>query len=310
MAFSISSGVRRGCVLAANLFNTATDRILNNNTQALTLGANYDDSGQLITYLDYADDIVIFADLLDTLKDALFIFNEQSQKLGLHVNWSKTKLQSFSPWIPTPPSTHIGTQPVTTTDNFTYLGSTIASNNSSFTRRQPPHSHRHIYHVETIIIMDFIPPLPCPKGAPLQLAHNLDNHLQLSLMDTHQSPEETPRCLQHKIPPPHSPFNYFTNASIFIRTGQPPLTTTIRKLRLSAFGHICRLQPGIQAIDIRDSTPPSSWRRPTGRPPLHWADKIVKYTQLSLSDAVTATHDRTSWRSLVRDATRPATQAT
>ena len=119
-AFSISSGVRQGCVLAANLFNTATDRILNNTTHALTLGVNYDDSGQLITDLDYADDIVIFADLLDTLKDALFICNEQSQKLGLHVNWSKTKLQSFSPWIPTPPSTLIGTQPVTTTDNFTY----------------------------------------------------------------------------------------------------------------------------------------------------------------------------------------------
>ena len=30
----------------------------------------------------------------------------------------------------------------------------------------------------------------------------------------------------------------------------------------------------------------------------------------SLSDAVTATQDKTSWRSLVRDATRPATQAT
>ena len=52
--------------------------------------------------------------------------------------------------------------------------------------------------------MAFIPPLPCTKDASLQLAHNLDNHLQLSLMDTHQSPEETPRCLQHKSPPPHS----------------------------------------------------------------------------------------------------------
>ena len=77
-AFSISSGVHQGCVLAANLFNTATDRILNNTTQVLTFGVNYDYSGQLITDLDYADDIVIFADLLDTLKDALFMFNEQS----------------------------------------------------------------------------------------------------------------------------------------------------------------------------------------------------------------------------------------
>ena len=103
--------------------------------------------------------------------------------------------------------------------------------------------------------------------------------------------------------------DFVTNASILIRTGQPPLMTTIRKLRLSAFGHICRLQPGTQAIDILASTPPSTWHRPRGRPPLRWADQIVNDTQLSLSDAVTATQDRTSWRSLVRDATRPATQA-
>ena len=160
--------------------------------------------------------------------------------------------------------------------------------------------------------MDFIPPLPCPKDAPLQLAHNLDNHLQLSLMDTHQSPEETPRCLQHKSRRILDVrwYDYVTNASIPIRTGQPPLTTTIRKLRLSAFGHICRQQPGTQAIDILASTPPTSWRRPRGRPPLRWADQIIKDTQMSLSDAVIATQDGPSWRSLVRDATRPATQAT
>ena len=74
-----------------------------------------------ITNLDCADDVVIFADVFDTLKDALLTFNEQSQK-----NWgymstarSKTKLQSFSRWIPTPPSTLIGTHPVATADNLT-----------------------------------------------------------------------------------------------------------------------------------------------------------------------------------------------
>ena len=39
-------------------------------------------------------------------------------------------------------------------------------------------------------------------------------------------------------------------------------------------------------------------------------NQIVKDTQMSLSDAVTATQDKTSGRSLVRDATRPATEAT
>ena len=91
---------------------------------------------------------------------------------------------------------------------------------------------------------------------------------------------------------------------------RPHLQYCIQAWSLSAFGHICRLQPGTQAIDILASTPPSTWRRPRGRPPLRWADQIVKDTQMSLSDAVTATQDRSSWRSLVRDATRPATQAT
>ena len=100
-------------------FNTATDRILNNTTQALTLGVNYDDSGQSITGLDNADDVVIFADLFNTLKDALLIFSEQSPKQGLYINWTKTRLHSFSPWIPTPPTTLIGTQTVRMTDYFT-----------------------------------------------------------------------------------------------------------------------------------------------------------------------------------------------
>ena len=94
-AFSISSGVRQSCVLAANIFNNATDRILNNTTQALTLGVKCDDSGQLITDLDYADDVVIYADVFDTLKEALFMFNEQSKK-----NWgymSTGPRPSFNP---------------------------------------------------------------------------------------------------------------------------------------------------------------------------------------------------------------------
>ena len=96
-------------------------------------------------------------------------------------------------------------------------------------------------------------------------------------------------------------YEYVTNALILTRTGQPPLTTTICKLRLSGFGHICCLQSnGHQHFGLHH-------RR---CPPLRWADQITKDTQLSRSAAVLATHDRPSWRSLVRDATCPTTQAT
>ena len=44
----------------------------------------------------YADDVVIFASLVDTLTDALAIFGEEATPLGLAVNWAKTKIQSLS----------------------------------------------------------------------------------------------------------------------------------------------------------------------------------------------------------------------
>ena len=160
--------------------------------------------------------------------------------------------------------------------------------------------------------MDFIPPLPCPKDAPLQLAHNLDNHLQLSLMDTHQSPEETPRCLQHKNPPPHSGrplarlrherINSYPHRKTTPNDNNPKTTSKCLRTHLpSATRHSSHRHSGLHPTLIMAP--------PKGRPPLRWADQIVKDGQVS-SDAVTATHDRTSWRSLVRDATRLATQAT
>ena len=188
-----------------------------------------------------------------------------------------------------------------TTDNFTYLGSTIASNNSSFND-----VNRHIA-IATSTMSKFSS-LWTSSRLSLALKMRLYNSLIISIITYSSASWTLTKALRRIVGIRWH--DYVTNASILIRTGQPPLTTTIRKLRLSAFGHICRLQPGTQAIDILASTPPSSWRRPRGRPPLRWADQIVKDMQMSLSDAVTATHDRTSWRSLVRDATRPATQAT
>ena len=67
-----------------------------------------------------------------------------------------------------------------------------------------------------------------------------------------------------------------------------------------AFGHICRPPSSMLAW-----TPPSSLRRPWGRPPLRWADQITKQ---SLYDAVLATHDKPSCIPIVRDGMRPATQ--
>ena len=261
-AFSISSGVRQGCVLAANLLNTATDRILNNTTQAMTLGVNYDDSGQLITDLDYADDIIIFADLLDTLKDALFIFNEQSKKLRLHVNWSKTKLQSFSP--------------VTTTDNFTHIGSTIASNNSSLND-----VNRRIAIATST--MSNLSSLWTSSRLSLALNMRLYNSLIITII-TYSSASWTLTKAQKKRLDAFNTkslrrilgvrwYDYVTNASILIRTGQPPLNdnnpqTTSKCLRThlpSATRHSSHRHSGLHPTYIM-APPKRTSTTPLGRP--------------------------------------------
>ena len=183
---------------------------------------------------------------------------------------------SFSPWIPTPPSTLIGTQPVTTTDNFTYLGSTIASNNSSF-----KDVNRRIAIATST--MSKLSSLWTSSRLSLALKMRLYNSLIISII-TYSSASWTLTKAQKKR---LDAFNtkalrrivgvrchdYITNESILIRTGQqPPLMTKIQKLRLCT---ICRLQPSTQAIVDRHSdlhptfimvAPKRTSTTPLGRP--------------------------------------------
>ena len=99
--FPCSSGVRQGCVAAPNLFNTAVDYWLENTiTRCYHLGVDFHSR---FTDLCYADDVVIFAMWVDTIVDALEILGEEASPLGLSINWSKTKVQSFSDFSPPPP---------------------------------------------------------------------------------------------------------------------------------------------------------------------------------------------------------------
>ena len=89
-----------------------------------------------------------------------------------------------------------------------------------------------------------------------------------------------------------------TTTSTLTRTGQPALKTIIRKLHPPTTRH------------------PNVPKPSTCRPPLHhhhgavqddahhfaaWADQVMTNTQLSLRDAGLSTHEKPSWRSVVRD---------
>jgi len=45
--------------------------------------------------LDYVDDVALLAQMLEVLLLSLSVTNEEAKPLGLHINWSKTKIQQI-----------------------------------------------------------------------------------------------------------------------------------------------------------------------------------------------------------------------
>ena len=63
--FPVVTGVRRGCVLAPTVFSTCMDWILGRMSERSSCGASFENVR--ISDLDFADDAVIFAEMLDIL---------------------------------------------------------------------------------------------------------------------------------------------------------------------------------------------------------------------------------------------------
>ena len=122
--FSINSGVRQGCVAAPDLFNSVIDHLMTQvkeRIQGVSFG-NYH-----LTDLEYADDTIILATTIESLRDALVIYQEEANKLCLRVSCPKTKAMHIGDG-PSPPPLCIGSDTVEFVDSFNYLGSLVTNN--------------------------------------------------------------------------------------------------------------------------------------------------------------------------------------
>ena len=93
--FQIGKGVHEGCTLSPCLFNLHAEFIMRNagleGTQAgITI------AGRNINNLRYADDTTLMAESKE-LKSLLTKVKEESEKVGLNLNISKTKVMASSP---------------------------------------------------------------------------------------------------------------------------------------------------------------------------------------------------------------------
>ena len=99
-------------------------------TSSLSFRLKFGD--RAITDTDFTDDLAILADSMEQLLEALLILREEAAKLGLHINWNKTKVMAIDPSCPTinSPVSLDSTTGIEVVQDFTYLASITSSNGS------------------------------------------------------------------------------------------------------------------------------------------------------------------------------------
>ena len=305
-AFPTTSGVRQGCVAAPNLFNTAVDFWLSNAfAKCPNLGVDYHSR---ITDLSYADDVVIFASLIDTISDTLHILGEEASPLGLSINWTKTKVQSLSDFLPPQSSINVRSEQVDMVEEFLYLGSKISSDcsSSSDVERRLSLARATFGRLSRVW-----------RSGKIRTATKMRllNTCVLSVLLYGSEAWTLTTSYARRIDAFHRNclrnilgirwYHRRTNEEVYASAGHPsPLSVTIKKGRLRLVGHIARLDnevPAKQILLATSRSPPDGWRRPRGRPRLTWSSQIEAFCPIR--DLFSAAEDRAGYRRLVATVT-------
>ena len=94
--FQIGKGVRQDCILSPSLFNLYAEYIIRN-TGLDEAQAGIKIARRNISNLRYADDTTLRADSEEELKSLLMKVKEESEKVGLKLNFQKTKIMASGP---------------------------------------------------------------------------------------------------------------------------------------------------------------------------------------------------------------------
>jgi len=105
------------------------DWILNRTVEQTPLRVSIGEES--FTDLDYADDVTLLAEMLETLVAGLLVLQDEAAPLGLLINWSKTKFQQVGEPCLSHSTVQVAAENVDLVDEFIYLGSLISHDGGS-----------------------------------------------------------------------------------------------------------------------------------------------------------------------------------
>ena len=228
-------------------------------TSCLSFGLKFGD--HTITDVDFADDLAIMVDSMEQLLEALRILREEAAKVGLHINWNKTKIMAIDPSSPAvnSPVSLDSTTSIEVVKDFTYLGSVISSNGSLLPELQARLSkassvmgrlNRHLWRK---------PNISCTSK--LRIFNALVGSVMLSGVETWQASA----AILKKIDIFHAKSlrsiegvrwsDFVSNEKLLQLTKQSWFSTQAAERTLRWFGHLLRMPPHLPAKTIYDSDP-------------------------------------------------------
>ena len=281
--FPVNSGVRQGCVLAPTLFNTCMDWILGRAVIQSQCGATLGDIK--VTDLDFADDVAILSESLETLVAALDAFCNEAKPLGLKVSWTKTKIQDFGGLLgePEPQSIRACGEDIEVTQKFTYLGCVVHNSGLSdqdVNRRiglaagvmnsldKSIWRSRHLCRGTKLrVFRALVLPVLLYGSETWTLSCALEARLDAFCNRSLR------RIMGYRWE------DFVSNDRLHRETGVGPVTHTIRDRQLRLYGHLARLpevDPAHRVVSTRDNP---GWRRLVGRPRKSWLGQIDQTCQ-------------------------------
>ena len=261
-------------------------------------------SGVCFSDADYADDVATIEGSPEEIAETLKRIETASSELGLHISWTKTKIQNIGAG-PVAPDLLINGQVVEGVDKFVYLGSTICSVDGSRSEQMrriglaaanmnnlaSVWSQSHLSTATKLrLYMTLIVPILLYASETWTV-----NKVDLDRLQAFHM-----RC-QRRILNVRW-FDKIKNVIISSRTGLPPIGDMIQNRRHSLFGHVVRMDPmspANQALmlcrDISMSRRlPADWKRPRGRPRNTWVGQIKKDGGVPISTAWTRADESTN----------------
>jgi len=294
--FNTTVGVRQGCFLSPVLFNNFLERIMQETLQdhqsTITIG------GRVVSNLRFADDIDLLAGShteLQSLTDSLY---RNARAFGMEVSTEKSKIMRHSVNAQQIPISMNG-EILEEVDEFKYLGAILTKDGTSRkeVRARISAATAAMARLQRIWISTI------STKTKISLYRSLVISILLYGCETWTLRAEDERRLNAfetksfrkilRISYRERRTNEFVRGEINRLAGQQePLLATIKRRKLTWFGHVNRHE-GLPKTILQGTLPGS---RKRGRQKKAWNDNICEWTGESLSNLTRATEDRGEWR--------------